>query len=163
MVLDNVDAPLPSESTRPSGLPSPSQRRVGRRTTHTLSSQISVRRALSSDGSHMNMETYPGFPHEDPALPLWSVYNGAGWRWDSVLSRFGSNAPLALSVSHIPGKDEIIPDPIHEREQDAICYLEGWTWHFIHLDHTQLPSNSSHSISNMTWDTWGVGIGSQFS
>ena len=110
----------------------------------------------------MNMETYPSFPYEGPAVPLWSVYNGAGWRWDSLLPRFGSNAPLALSVSHIPGEDEIIPHRIHEREQDAICYLEGWTWYFIHLDHTQLPDNSSHSIGNMAWDTWGVGIGSQF-
>jgi len=107
----------------------------------------------------MNMETYPNFPHEGPAVPLWSVYNEAGWRWDSLLTRFGSNAPLALSVSHIPGEDEIIPDRI----QDTICYLEGWTWYFIHLDHTQLPDNSSHPIGNLTWDTWGVGIGSQFS
>jgi hypothetical protein len=163
MILNDVDAPLQSESTRSSGLPSLSQRRVGRRTTHTLSSRTSVRRALSSDGSLMNIETYPSFHREGLAVPLWSVYNGTGWRWNSLLPRFGSNAPLTLSVSHIPGEDEIIPDRIHEREQDAIYYLEGWTWHFTHLDHTRPPNNSSHSIGDTTWDTWDVGIGSQFS
>jgi hypothetical protein len=157
IVLENVDATLQSESLGSSSLPSLSQRRVGWRTTHTSSSQTSVRRALSSDGSHMNMETYPSFPDEGPAIPLWCVYNGAGWRWDPLSPRFGSNMPLALSV--IPGEDEIIPDRIHEREQDAMAFLEGWTWNFIQLGHTQLPNSASQSIS---WDTWSAGIGSQF-
>lgn len=105
----------------------------------------------------MSMDTYPGLPDGGPGVPLWSVYNGAGWQWDPLLSRFGSNVPLCLSV--IPGSDGIIPDRIHEREQDAMAFLEGWTWNFIQLDHTQLPNSASQSIGR---DTWSAGIGAQF-
>ena len=157
MALENADATLQSESPGSSSLPSLSQRRVGWRTTPTSSSQAPVRQALSSDGSHMSMNTYPSLPDGGPVVPLWSVYNGAGWQWEPLLPRFGSNVPLCLSV--IPGSDGIIPDRIHEREQDAMAFLEGWTWNFIQLGHTQLPNSASQSIG---WDTWSAGIGSQF-
>jgi hypothetical protein len=157
IVINAVDAPGQSKSTRSSSLSSLSQRRVGRRTTHASSSRRSSHSALSS--SHMDMGTYPtdsAFPDEGPAVPLWSVYNGVGWGWDSPL-RFGSNEPLALFAPYIPGGDQI-----HERQRDAIHYLEGWTWNFIQLGRTQLSNSASQSLQNLTLDTWRVGIGSQF-